>query len=247
MYENTYPNTNNTPADDTNLNPHTENETPLFFDEPDIDDFFDKKSEETEFITEEKKEEPRQTETPLIETQKEETTLQTKQQLAKMIYGMKDQLDAMLRLLEHPDTHISSSLSSLQSSEIEETIDGEKILEGVFDGEHMIGQDGKEYTVPPNYASKSKLVEGDIMKLTITKKGSFIYKQIKPIERKRLIGELVSDNVSGHWIGVADGKPFKLITASVTFYKGKPGDEVVLLVPENGESQWAAVENIVHK
>ena len=38
-----------------------------------------------------------------------------------------------------------------------------KILEGVFDGQNMVGSDGRQYIVPPNYASKSKLVEGDIL------------------------------------------------------------------------------------
>jgi hypothetical protein len=42
-----------------------------------------------------------------------------------------------------------------------------KVIEGIFDGQIMIGPDGKNYPVPANYASKSKLVEGDIMKLTI--------------------------------------------------------------------------------
>ncbi len=37
-----------------------------------------------------------------------------------------------------------------------------KIIEGVFDGQIMIDQEGKNYPVPANYASKSKLVEGDI-------------------------------------------------------------------------------------
>ncbi|MBP5656304.1 hypothetical protein J6X15_01825, partial [Candidatus Saccharibacteria bacterium] len=32
-----------------------------------------------------------------------------------------------------------------------------KIVEGVFDGQIMIGPDGKNYLVPANYASKSKL------------------------------------------------------------------------------------------
>ena len=58
-----------------------------------------------------------------------------------------------------------------------------KIIEGVFDGQIMIDQDGKNYPVPANYASKSKLVEGDIMKLTITPEGKFLYKQIGPVER----------------------------------------------------------------
>ena len=51
---------------------------------------------------------------------------------------------------------------------------GGKIVEGIFDGQKMAGPDGKEYPVPANYASKSKLVEGDILKLTIADDGSFI-------------------------------------------------------------------------
>ena len=31
-----------------------------------------------------------------------------------------------------------------------------KIIEGIFDGQIMIGPDGKNYPVPANYASKSK-------------------------------------------------------------------------------------------
>ena len=50
-----------------------------------------------------------------------------------------------------------------------------KVVEGVFDGQTMLGPDGKNYPIPANYASKSKLVEGDILKLTIADDGSFIY------------------------------------------------------------------------
>lgn len=79
--------------------------------------------------------------------------------LRSMIYAMKSQLDAMLRLL---DGH-----APLPS--------GERVVLGTFTGEKMAGDDGKEYAVPPNYASKSKIVPGDRMKLTVTKSGSFIY------------------------------------------------------------------------
>ena len=49
-----------------------------------------------------------------------------------------------------------------------------KIIEGVFDGQNMVGSDGKTYPVPANYASKSKLVQGDILKLTISDDGPCI-------------------------------------------------------------------------
>lgn len=124
-------------------------------------------------------------------------------------------------------------------------IEGAKIIEGEFDGQNMVGPDGKQYSVPANYASKSKLVEGDVLKLTITRDGSFIYKQIGPIDRQRLIGQLVRDEVTSEYKVVADGKNYKVLLASVTYFKGEAGDEVVVLVPTGREARWAAVENII--
>lgn len=121
------------------------------------------------------------------------------------------------------------------------------IIEGVFDGKIMIGPDGKEYSVPANYASKSKLVEGDILKLTINNNGAFIFKQIAPVERDRLIGHLVKNNESGEFVVLAGDKIFNVLLASITYFKGDEGDEVVILVPKDGNSKFAAVENIIKK
>ncbi len=121
----------------------------------------------------------------------------------------------------------------------------ERVIEGVFDGEKMIAQDGQEYTVPANYASKSKLVEGDILKLTITKSGDFLYKQIGPVQRKKIVGQLILDD--DDYYVVADKKKWKILPASVTYFKGDIGDEVVILVPKDAQSKWATVENIVKK
>ncbi len=121
---------------------------------------------------------------------------------------------------------------------------GGMVIEGVFDGQNMVGADGKKYSVPANYASKSKLVEGDGLKLTILQDGTFVYKQIKPLERKRLIGELIIDEESGEYRVVANNKAYKVLNASITYFKGEPGDRVTLLVPKDKESSWAAVENL---
>ncbi|PIR93890.1 hypothetical protein COT97_04155 [Candidatus Falkowbacteria bacterium CG10_big_fil_rev_8_21_14_0_10_39_11] len=123
----------------------------------------------------------------------------------------------------------------------------ERVIEGVFDGQNMIGSDGQQYDIPANYASKSKLVEGDILKLTINNLGAFLYKQIKPIERSRMVGDLEQDEHSLQYYVVAEGKKWRLLTASVTYFKGEPGDEVVFFIPRDGGSRWAAVENIVKK
>lgn len=132
----------------------------------------------------------------------------------------------------------------LKQSECEE---GQKIIEGVFDGKEMIGPDNKRYSVPSNYASKSQLVEGDIMKLIIKQDGTFIYKQISPIERDRLIGLLIKNEADSQFYAMVDSQRWQLLTASVTFFKGEAGDEVVILVPKGARSKWAAVENIVRK
>lgn len=132
------------------------------------------------------------------------------------------------------------SISKVAPTKSEEGL----VIEGIFDGQNMVGADGKKYSVPANYASKSKLVEGDGLKLTILEDGTFVYKQINPLERRRLIGELIIDEESGEYRVLANNKAYKVLNASITYFKGEPGDRVTLLVPKDRESSWAAVENI---
>ena len=116
-----------------------------------------------------------------------------------------------------------------------------KIIEGIFDGQIMIGPDGKNYPVPANYASKSKLVEGDIMKLTITEDGKFMYKQIGPVERKTVIGTLTYHD-DKYYVEVA-GKEYQILYASVTYFHLRKGSQVSVTIPaKNNEATWAAVE-----
>ena len=116
-----------------------------------------------------------------------------------------------------------------------------KIIEGVFDGQTMVGSDGKNYPVPANYASKSKLVQGDILKLTIADDGSFLYKQIGPVPRKQVVGMLKLEN--GHYYVDVSNKQYRVLLASVTYFKAKPGDQVSVNVPEDDtHAEWAALE-----
>ncbi len=120
-----------------------------------------------------------------------------------------------------------------------------KVVEGVFDGQNMIGPDKKTYSVPANYASKSKLIPGDILKLTILEDGSFVYKQIGPVERKRIVGTLTYED--GQYKVIAAGKAFKVLLASVTYFRAEVGDKVTLIIPELEDSEWAAIENVLPK
>ena len=99
----------------------------------------------------------------------------------------------------------------------------------------------KSYPVPANYASKSKLVEGDILKLTIGTDGRFIYKQIGPVERKTLIGVLTHHD--DKYFVRAENKEYEVLYASVTYYHLSEGSEVAIVIPaDNKKASWAAIE-----
>ena len=118
------------------------------------------------------------------------------------------------------------------------------VVEGIFDGQYMIDADKKKYPVPANYASKSKLVLGDTLKLTIQPDGGYLYKQIHPVDRKQLIGTVVYED--DEYKVVAGGHSYNVLTASITYFKLKPGDQATIIVPAADEqSHWAAIENAV--
>ncbi|HPU94678.1 MAG TPA: hypothetical protein PK398_00705 [Candidatus Gracilibacteria bacterium] len=124
--------------------------------------------------------------------------------------------------------------------------DGEdKIVEGVFDGEKMQDKNEKTFPVPANYASKSKLVPGDVLKLTIKADGSFVYKQIGPVERKKVVGVLTYED--GQYKVIANAKAYKVLLASVTYHKAEIGDQVTLIIPEVEDSQYGAIEAVIPK
>jgi hypothetical protein len=128
-----------------------------------------------------------------------------------------------------------------------EDVSGARTVEGVFDGVSMVCGDGKCFAVPPNYASKSRLVEGDVLKLTIKPDGGFIFKQIGPIERRRIVGSIAFDATTHSFLVMHDGHAYKVLTASVTYFKGEPGDDAVILVPKSGKAVWGAVENVMKR
>jgi len=122
--------------------------------------------------------------------------------------------------------------------------DDNQVIEGVFDGEKMVAQNKKTYSVPSNYASKSKLVAGDILKLTILDDGSYLFKQIGPVARKKLTG-ILKELSDGKFVVESGSVEYRVLPASVTYFKIRVGDKLTILVPEAEVSVWAAVENII--
>jgi hypothetical protein len=170
----------------------------------------------------------------------------------KILRQMHESMGHVIEMLEGGQEHGLAELAGLVTSKNQfakkvEEVSGVRVLEGMFDGQGMVGPDGNVYTVPPNYASKSRLVEGDVMKLTIRPDGTFIYKQIGPVERVRLVGDLAFDAALNSYVILSEGKRYRILTASATYFKGEPGDQVTAFIPKSGKCLWAAVENIIKK
>lgn len=159
-------------------------------------------------------------------------------------------LEEIRKLLDSAENQIRIAKSKLFASEINkkatmlEDEGDEEVIQGIFDGDKMISSDKKIYQVPPNYASKSKLVVGDVLKLTISPDGKFLYKQIGPVPRQNLIGELEETGDGEYHVDV-DGKKYKLLLASITYFKAKAGDKLSIIVPKDHESEWAALDNVI--
>ncbi len=144
---------------------------------------------------------------------------------------------------EHIDLSVDLELDTKGLSKYESG--DNKIIEGVFTGEEMLGADKNKYPVPVNYASKSKLVQGDRIKLTIDGSGKMMYKQIKQIEREIKVGLLTQNN--GKYQIIADGVSYDVLTAAVTHFKADIGDTVSILIPAGKEATFGAIEAVMPK
>lgn len=174
----------------------------------------------------------------------------TQENITKILENLiliKKQIDQTIGLIELEPNKSTEILEKFKNATISEYFEEDsKIIEGIFNGEIMIGPDSKQYSIPANYISKSKIVEGDKMKLTIKKDGTFIYKQIEQVDRIRLVGILIKDETNKGFAVIAEGKVFRVQKASVTYYKGEINDKVTIIVPKDRKSTWAAIENITH-
>lgn len=157
----------------------------------------------------------------------------------------KNNLENIRRLLDVIEDNIRTIKKTLFSENFHSqagqlNVEGE-CVEGVFDGAVMVDKNGKEYSVPANYASKSKLVAGDILKLNIAQDGTFIFKQIGPIERKKIVG--IVQEEGGRFYVKAGKKNYDILFASATYFKLSQDDKVSIIIPKDQESSFAAVEN----
>jgi len=120
-----------------------------------------------------------------------------------------------------------------------------KIVEWVFTWEEMLGSDWNKYPIPVNYASKSKMVQWDKLKLIIDSGGKMTYKQIAPIERE-VRTWLVTDNKWKFQV-VCEWDVYDLLTAAVTHFKAEIWDSISVLLPKWKQASFAAIDAVLPK
>ena len=64
-----------------------------------------------------------------------------------------------------------------------------------------------------------------------------------PVERKKLIGTL--NLKDGAYFVEARGQEYHVLFASVTYFKAQPGDQVTMVIPDEGDAEWAAIEAVI--
>lgn len=129
-----------------------------------------------------------------------------------------------------------------------------EVVEGVFGGENMIGDNGQTYLVPQNYASKTQLVVGDRMKWILaenpeTKETKEVFKLIMPVPRERAVGTFEIEG-SSYVVLIADfASPVKILKASATYAMKNlglsVGDKVAVYIPKDGTPTWGAFISLV--
>lgn len=120
-----------------------------------------------------------------------------------------------------------------------------QVIEGIFDGYFMVGTDKKKYPVPLNYSSKTKLIPGDVLKLRIMEDGKLIYKLIGQANRKFIKATLSKTDDNKFTAITDDGKMYFLNQAAVTYFKGKTGDELSIVVNGDNIGDCAAIEALI--
>ena len=151
-----------------------------------------------------------------------------------------NQVQAILQALESAEKNLALAKKLLDG----EGVSGPGVV-GKFDGESIVTEKGQKHYVPPNYASKSRLVVGDTLRM-IGQGEKALFKQIEKKERIEVSGVLTKKD--GQWAAVAAEGSFFVLPVSVQYFKGEIGDEVGIIIPKDYKTvkpKWAVLEQVV--
>lgn len=144
--------------------------------------------------------------------------------------------------LENEVTSLKEKLVSKNSTE--KSIDYTQIdgIVGIFDGYRMHTEDGSKFDVPLNYAAKSKLVYGDILKM-IDKDGKKMFKHIQKVDRTKIDGILTKKE--GEWYLLTDRGSYKVSDVAAEFQKAQLNSVATAFIPtEKLDAPFATIDEI---
>ena len=156
----------------------------------------------------------------------------------KKYENIKNLLQSALNQIEK----VQNAIETLEQAERKSHYQSIPGTEGVFDGQYLIAQDGRKTEVPINYAAKSKLVYGDILKV-FTDSGKQIFKQIDRVERKKIEGVLAKKE--GKWYLLSDAGSYRISDIAAEYGKAELNDKASALIPaENTKVPFACLDRI---
>ena len=161
--------------------------------------------------------------------------------------GSSKKIEAQLQKINQKLETIASLIKKKETTTESKEAESNKIvkeLEGVFDGKEMIASNTDRYKVPAKFIDNQKLVEGDLLKLKIRQNETYEYEQIGSVNRKRIVGSLNLDQTNNQWVVKTEAGRYKIINETTDLHQAEKGDKVVVIVPKNGKSTWATIENV---
>ena len=159
--------------------------------------------------------------------------------------SLKSAKKLLIDLAKENNIDLSAEINLTTSGLHSYTDENNKIIEWVFTWDQMLWADGKNYPIPVNYASKSKMVQWDKLKLIIDWAWKMTYKQISPIEREIKTGLVTKDQ--GKFQVVCEWNTYDLLTAAVTHFKVEIWDTISVLLPKGKQASFAAIEAVIPK
>ena len=153
-----------------------------------------------------------------------------------------DSIKKLLRAAQFQLEHVENVIEMMEHDEKKAYYQGVPGTEGTFDGQYLVAQDGRKTEVPGNYAAKSRLVCGDVLKV-FADNGKQVFKQIDKVERKKIEGILTKKE--GKWYVLADTGSYRILDAAAEFNQAQLNDKASVFIPaSNLNAPFAALDRI---
>jgi|GEM_PF-2975633 len=153
-----------------------------------------------------------------------------------------DSIKKLLRSAQFQLEHVSNVIEMMEHDEKKAYYQSVPGTEGTFDGQYLVAPDGRKTEVPGNYAAKSRLVCGDVLKV-FADNGKQVFKQIDKVERKKIDGVLTKKE--GKWYILADTGSYRILDVAAEFNQANLNDKVSAFIPaSNLNASFAALDRV---